>query len=658
SSFDPRETDVVVGFNETYICHFYNVKKARLTLVKKLPNDNGGTATEADFQANISGTGAPGDVDWNDPQILDAGTYTIKESTLAGYTPSGWSCDNDDTGPYTGTSVTLYPGDDVTCEITNDDQQAYIIVEKVVKNDNGGSAKPDDFKLTLAGNATTSGTKVPVDPGTYTADETLLSGYTFEGYSGDCDKNGDTTVALGQTKTCTLTNNDVSPTLTIRKFVVNGDHDADYFSVRTSDHDLVFDDGTLMPNGAMMYEAKTLTDLLANHAYGLLEENMDLYTEGTWSCDGNHGVGGDPAGGFKTSTVTLDLDEDVICWISNTGLFETDLVKTFNDVPNPLIDQAFVIYEGPDGFGGTVVESDTTLGINDGYLAFNDVKLDTTMTYTFCELEIPAGWSAAWYIDDGDTKGVLDINDTPLVPYNPNADDDPPEDVGNRCIDFGAGTAIELMAGETLSLIIDNMPPPGDTRTPGYWKNWSSCSNGNQFDKAKQEFLDEIVPRLHYSLDELLAQNIEIGMLLLTNSNGAPTLDPPLYPAATLEECEAAVNVLNSSDQSATRGKKPLNRSSDASYKLARSLLAYKLNVLAGAGSCMYVDQAALEAQCLLATGEETGCPYDGDWLIDGLEWNGEGSYLGPKDDADPDIVAMALSLHGILDDYNNFGCE
>ena len=62
------------------------------------------------------------------------------------------------------------------------------------------------FMLTLDGSPASSGVQIPVNPGTYNADETLLSGYTFTGYSGDCDENGDTTVALGESKTCTLSN--------------------------------------------------------------------------------------------------------------------------------------------------------------------------------------------------------------------------------------------------------------------------------------------------------------------------------------------------------------------------------------------------------------------------------------------------------------------
>lgn len=88
--------------------------------------------------------------------------------------------------------------------LTNNDQQATITVVKSVTNDNGGTALPDDFLRTLDGNAMTSGTPVNVNPGTYSASETQLSGYTFEGFTGDCDSNGAMTIALGQALTCTL----------------------------------------------------------------------------------------------------------------------------------------------------------------------------------------------------------------------------------------------------------------------------------------------------------------------------------------------------------------------------------------------------------------------------------------------------------------------
>src|SRR5207247_2484355 len=51
-----------------------------------------------------------------------------------------------------GGSITLAPGDDITCTITNQDIAPSLTVVKAVSNNNGGAAKPDDFKLTVAGN--------------------------------------------------------------------------------------------------------------------------------------------------------------------------------------------------------------------------------------------------------------------------------------------------------------------------------------------------------------------------------------------------------------------------------------------------------------------------------------------------------------------------
>src|SRR5206468_2310067 len=117
--------------------------------------------------------------------------------------------------------VTVKLGETKTCTLTNSDQQAFVVVNKVVNNTHGGTANPDDFKLTLDNKATTSGTAVAVNPGAYTAAETLLSGYNFRGFSGDCGADGKVTVKLGETKTCTLTNSDQQAFVIVDKVVKN-----------------------------------------------------------------------------------------------------------------------------------------------------------------------------------------------------------------------------------------------------------------------------------------------------------------------------------------------------------------------------------------------------------------------------------------------------
>jgi CSLREA domain-containing protein len=178
---------------------------AHLKLVKNVTNDNGGTAIPTDFILSADGPtpiSGPGGAESD----VNAGTYNLSESGPSGYAASAWSCEG---GSQSGSSITLAPGENVTCNIENNDQQAFITVVKDVINDDSGLAAPDDFNLTLDGNPVLSGVAVPVNPGTYTAGETLLPGYTFEGFSGDCNSNGEVTVALGESRTCTLTNNDI-----------------------------------------------------------------------------------------------------------------------------------------------------------------------------------------------------------------------------------------------------------------------------------------------------------------------------------------------------------------------------------------------------------------------------------------------------------------
>src|SRR5204862_67830 len=60
------------------------------------------------------------------------------------------------------------------------------------------------------------GTNVAINPGSYNVTETNLPGYA-DTYSTDCTGS----IALGETKTCTVTNNDIAPTLKLVKTVIN-----------------------------------------------------------------------------------------------------------------------------------------------------------------------------------------------------------------------------------------------------------------------------------------------------------------------------------------------------------------------------------------------------------------------------------------------------
>ena len=88
----------------------------------------------------------------------------LAETLLAGYAAGDWGGDCAADG-----SVTLALDQDATCTITNDDISPTLTVIKTVVNDNGGTAAPDDFNLTVDGGAVLSGATNDFDAGAHTA---------------------------------------------------------------------------------------------------------------------------------------------------------------------------------------------------------------------------------------------------------------------------------------------------------------------------------------------------------------------------------------------------------------------------------------------------------------------------------------------------------
>ncbi len=89
-----------------------------------------------------------------------------------------------------------------------------LVVRKVVINDNSGTSTVSSFPLfitkTSEPNQVVSGATTTVSVGTWTVTETSNSGYTAT-FSGDCNASGQVTLVAGETKTCVVTNNDVTP---------------------------------------------------------------------------------------------------------------------------------------------------------------------------------------------------------------------------------------------------------------------------------------------------------------------------------------------------------------------------------------------------------------------------------------------------------------
>jgi hypothetical protein len=154
--------------------------------------------------ASFAGQESPGTL-----VTLDAGEYSVDEDSVFGYAKTlGTDCKG---------SIGI--GETKTCTITNDDISPQLTVIKHVINDDGNDAVAADFVMIVTGtNVSTPsfpgneapGTTVTLNAGNYSVDEQSDQGY-IKSLSADCAG----ILGVGETKTCTITNDDKpSPTRT------------------------------------------------------------------------------------------------------------------------------------------------------------------------------------------------------------------------------------------------------------------------------------------------------------------------------------------------------------------------------------------------------------------------------------------------------------
>jgi Prealbumin-like fold domain len=554
---------------ETKTCTVTNNDQAgKLIVIKHVINDNGGTATAANFMLD---SGGPNDTPDNFPGAeapgtevtLDAGAYNVTETGPSGYTAS-FSAD---------CSGSIANGQTKTCTVTNDDQAAKLIVIKHVINDNGGTATAANFALDSGGandtpdnfpGAEAPGTEVTLDAGAYNVTETGPSGYTAS-FSAYCSGS----IANGQTKTCTVTNNDISPTLRVIKDIIP-DTDAGLFNLRI--------DGVVAGTGANVSDNGTTGFVPVNAGNHMVSETAGTAT--TLS-DYVSVIGGDCA---ANGTVSLALGQNKTCTITNTKKGMAQIVKTVSGLP-PAAGQSFTfeIRQGAStASDGTVLESKSTDA--SGNLNFT-IKLVPGQTYQVCEWVFP-GWNTNLAGD-----GPLFVPNSIIPPALPNPN------VNNLTV----CTNFTVQPGQTRTFTVNNMPPPGGRAlTIGFWKNWASCSSSNG--KGQKPMLD-----LALGIASAMTTSPPGGLVgsaqnpgalwpnyaslwyLVLKGNAASTANN-IRPAP---DCAKAVNLLN---KSTTDGKKKM--SSDPIFNMTAQLIAAQLNRFMGAGingtTIMNIDRAVL----------------------------------------------------------------
>ncbi|MGD8357565.1 MAG: hypothetical protein PVG42_05860, partial [Lysobacterales bacterium] len=349
-----NNSSITLALGQSAVCTITNDDVApTLTLIKSV---SGGEASPSDFTMHVTGTGGcgqqDGTADYVDPDgngvavtpVESNCEYTISEDPVANYTATNISCGG------AGYPLTMNEGATVTCTVTNTyAAPGSITVRKAVTSNDGGQLEGPDFPLQLtaaegcnapAGDVTTGYVlSNPVDACTYTVSETEQTGYTNTGIV--CTEAGGATddatfdFAEGETWTCTVSNDDIAPTLTLVKSVSND-----------SGGDAGVDDWTLRAAGDQNYSGDTTNywaggvDVKAGD-YTLSELNgPDNYTEGSWDC-------GDANDQLDGNVLTLNLADDVTCTIDNDDVAPT--LMLIKDLTNDS--------------GGTLQESDFTITV-------------------------------------------------------------------------------------------------------------------------------------------------------------------------------------------------------------------------------------------------------------------------------------------------------
>lgn len=247
---------VTVVAGQEKVCTITNDDIApTLTLTKNVTNNNGGTATASDWtlsaiydqsHPHVKGNGSvTGPVEANLP-------YTLAEySTVTGYTAGSWSCTSglSPTAPI----VTLNPGDNVTCSITNDDQPGTLIVKKIIS---GGTKTYSDFSFTINADPLQN----YIFDGDGQNDFTVNRGLYSIVEENDADYNTTydnctVTVPNGGSETCTITNVRKTGRILIDKILFGGSakesdwdftissilgiyHDGDYLTLDTGTYSI------------------------------------------------------------------------------------------------------------------------------------------------------------------------------------------------------------------------------------------------------------------------------------------------------------------------------------------------------------------------------------------------------------------------------------
>jgi hypothetical protein len=308
---------VKLSLAEDVTCTITNDDEPGTLIVKKvLIKDNGGEETPDDFSFSYNQSGPISfEADGENRIAVNAGTYSVIETSATGYRTSSSGC----------TGIYIPNGGEATCTITNDDISPRLRIVKTVINNDGGTKRVSDFVLKIDNVDIANNTYRNVDANEiHYVSEINLPGYAASAWGRDCNPDGSITLKLGESKTCTITNNDIKPKLQVVKVVVNDNGG----SKVVSDFPLYVGQSRVTSGVVNSYDA----------GWKRVSEIGEYGYNATFSGDCN-----------DDGWVKLNVgDETKVCTITNDDIQPKLIVKKFVD----------------NDYGGTLRSSDFNLHVN------------------------------------------------------------------------------------------------------------------------------------------------------------------------------------------------------------------------------------------------------------------------------------------------------
>lgn len=302
---------------------------------------------------------------------VDPGTYSVNETAKNGYKVVGAKCYKNQEvvgswqdGSTSVTGIAVGATDIVSCVFINTLNQGTLIVKKVVVNDNGGKLNAEDFGFKVDGGSTVAFESDGQNDLTVTAGEYTVTEQEVSGYSATYDNCTDVVVPIAGSATCTITNNDRAPSLTLNKNLEDNIYGGGYSNTAW----------TLIAKGATNLSGKsgvTSDSDFSAGTYELSEEGPGepAFIMGDWDC-------GDVD--LTDATLVINLGDSIICTVTNTSV-------------QPKLTLVKVVDNGYDGnvddFGLTIDDAAVLSGVANGLNVGEYTINETGQTgYRFVEI--------------------------------------------------------------------------------------------------------------------------------------------------------------------------------------------------------------------------------------------------------------------------------